>query len=66
LFLANLLSLPCLLVRKTRGIESLVDYRQSHIIIYKEYANIYKIKPWTKKLLKKLENKKGKKRIIKE
>jgi len=52
------LSLPCLLVRKKKGRKSLVDYRQSHIIISKEYENILQNKTMDKEIIKKLKKKK--------
>jgi len=66
LFLANLLSLPCLLVKKTKGRKSLVDYRQSHIIISKEYANILQNKTMDKEIITKIKEKERKRKTIKE
>jgi aminoglycoside N3'-acetyltransferase len=42
----------CLFARKTKGIKSLVDYRQSHIIISKEYANVLQNKTMDKEIKK--------------
>jgi len=38
--LHNLLSLPHLLTRHTRGKEPLVDYSRSHVVMSIEYLNI--------------------------
>jgi hypothetical protein len=61
--LHNLLSLPHLLVRCTRGNEPLIDYYRSHVVTSVEYLSIL-----TKKTMDKVvaeENKEGKKKKIK-
>jgi hypothetical protein len=37
---ANLLSLPHLIIKKTKGKEPLVNYNQSHVNTPNEYSNI--------------------------
>jgi hypothetical protein len=56
--LHNLLSLPHLLIRCTRGNEPLVDYYQSHVVTFAEYLSILRKKAMDKVVAK--ENKEGK------
>jgi hypothetical protein len=46
--LHNLLSLPHLFPRHTRGKEPLVGYSQSHVVAFVEYLNIPRIKAMDK------------------
>ncbi len=55
--LHNLLSLPHLPLRCTRGKELLVDYSKSHVVIYFEYLNILRKKTMDKIVVKEKENK---------
>jgi hypothetical protein len=51
----NLLLLPRLLTRNTKGKEPLIDYSQSHIMTNFEYFDILRRKEMEKKILKKIK-----------
>jgi hypothetical protein len=50
----NLLSLPHLLERHTKGKKSLIDYSQSHFVINFEYLNILRRKTMEKVLVEEI------------
>jgi hypothetical protein len=50
----NLMSLPCLLARHTKGKEPLVDYSQSHVVTSFEYLDILKKKTMEKAIAKEI------------
>jgi len=50
----NLLLLPCLLIRNTKGKEPLIDYSQSHIMTSFEYFNILRRKVMEKIIVKEI------------
>jgi len=62
--LHNLLSLPHLLVRRTRENEPLIDYYRSHVVTSVEYLSILRKKTMDKVVAK--ENKEGKRKEIKD
>jgi hypothetical protein len=50
----NLLLLPCLPIRHTKGKESLVDYSQSHFVTNSKYLDIPKKKTMEKEIAKEI------------
>lgn len=57
---ANLLSLPHLLERKTKGKELLMDYNQSYVITSSEYSSILQQKALTKETIEVIRQQKRK------
>jgi hypothetical protein len=51
----NLMSLPCLPIRHTKGKEPLVDYSQSHVVTSFRYLDILKKKTMEKAIAKEIK-----------
>jgi hypothetical protein len=64
--LHNLLSLPHLLKRDTKGKKSLIDYSQSHFVISFEYLNILRRKKMEKVLAEEIRTCKRKEKEDKQ
>ncbi len=60
--LHNLLSLPCLTTKQTKGEKLLVDYSQSHVVTFIKYLDILRKKTMEKENLEEIkkDEKKGK------
>jgi hypothetical protein len=48
-YFVNVLPLPCLLARRTRENEPLINYNQSHVVTSNEYSNVLCQKTLNKK-----------------
>jgi hypothetical protein len=60
LYFANLLSLPHLVIKKTKGKKPLVDYNQSHINTPNEYSNISQQKTMENEVIEEIRRQKKK------
>jgi len=55
----NLLSLPHLPTKQTKGKESSIDYSPSHVVTFEEYCYLEEKKTWRRQLLMAKEAKRG-------
>ncbi len=56
----NLLLLPCLLARKTKGKKTLKNYIQSHVVASNEYLNILQHEVLDKEAIKTIKEQRSK------